>query len=64
MVKKVLDRQPTKAITVFVDMKDVDKAAKVCSYFLHITKYMMLLCHRKSYLKTQRTKMATKDNLM
>jgi hypothetical protein len=27
-VKKVLERRPTKAITVFVDMKDVDRAAK------------------------------------
>lgn len=32
MVKKILERRPTKAITVFVDMKDVDKAAKkVCA---------------------------------
>jgi hypothetical protein len=32
MVKKVLERQPTRAITVFVDMKDIDRAAKkVCS---------------------------------
>ena len=28
VVKKVLEKQPTKAITVFVDMKDVDRAAK------------------------------------
>ena len=28
MVKKVLERRPTKAITVYVDMKDVDRAAK------------------------------------
>lgn len=27
-MKKVLERRPTKAITVFVDMKDVDRAAK------------------------------------
>jgi hypothetical protein len=27
-VKKVLEKRPTKAITVFVDMKDVDRAAK------------------------------------
>jgi hypothetical protein len=27
-VKKVLERQPMRAITVFVDMKDVDRAAK------------------------------------
>lgn len=32
MVKKVLKRRPTRAITVFVDMKDVDRAAKkVCA---------------------------------
>ena len=31
MVKKVLEREPTWAITVFVDIKDVDHAAKkVC----------------------------------
>jgi len=31
-VKKVLERQPMRAITVFVDMKDVDRAAKkVCA---------------------------------
>jgi len=31
-VKKVLERRPTRAITVFVDMRDVDKAAKkVCA---------------------------------
>jgi hypothetical protein len=28
VVKKVMKRQPTRAITVFVDMKDVDHAAK------------------------------------
>jgi hypothetical protein len=27
-VKKVLEKRPTKAITVFVDMKDIDRAAK------------------------------------
>jgi hypothetical protein len=27
-VKKVLEKQPTKAITIYVDMKDVDCAAK------------------------------------
>jgi hypothetical protein len=27
-VKKVLEKRPTKAITVYVDMKDVDRAAK------------------------------------
>jgi len=31
-VKKVLEKRPTRAITVFVDMKDVEKAAKkVCA---------------------------------
>ena len=31
MVKKVLEKRPTKAITVYLDMKDVDRAAKkVC----------------------------------
>jgi hypothetical protein len=28
VVKKVLEKRPTRAITVYVDMKDVDKAAK------------------------------------
>jgi len=28
VVKKVLERQPTRGITVFVDMKDVDHAVK------------------------------------
>jgi hypothetical protein len=28
VVKKVLEKRPTRAITVFVDMKDVDCAAK------------------------------------
>ena len=27
-MKKVLEKRPTKAITVFVDMKDIDRAAK------------------------------------
>lgn len=27
-MKKVLEKRPTKAITVYVDMKDVDRAAK------------------------------------
>jgi hypothetical protein len=28
---KILEKQPTRAITIFVDMKDVEKAAnKVC----------------------------------
>ena len=27
-MKRVLERRPTRAITVFVDMKDVDRAAK------------------------------------
>lgn len=31
VVKKVLEKQPTRAITVFVDMKDVDKAARKAS---------------------------------
>jgi hypothetical protein len=34
MVKKVMERQPTRAITVFVDMKNVDhtaKKAQVCA---------------------------------
>jgi hypothetical protein len=30
-VKKVLERRPTRAITVFVDMKDIDKAVKKVS---------------------------------
>jgi hypothetical protein len=28
VVKKVLEKRPTRAITVYVDMKDVDRAAK------------------------------------
>ncbi|KAF8494901.1 hypothetical protein F5888DRAFT_1616438 [Russula emetica] len=32
VVKKVLERRPTKAITVFVDMKDVDCAVKKLSF--------------------------------
>ena len=28
MVKKVLEKRPTKAITIYLDMKDVDRAAK------------------------------------
>jgi hypothetical protein len=28
VVKKVLEKRPTKAIIVYVDMKDVDRAAK------------------------------------
>jgi hypothetical protein len=28
VVKKVLEKWPTKAITVYVDMKDIDRAAK------------------------------------
>jgi hypothetical protein len=28
MVKKVIKRQPTRAITVFVDTKDIDRTAK------------------------------------
>ena len=31
VVKRVLERRPTKAITVYVDMKDIDKAAKKVS---------------------------------
>ena len=32
MVKKLLEKRPTKAVTVYVDMKDVDRAAKkVCT---------------------------------
>jgi hypothetical protein len=27
-VKKVLEKRPTRAITVFVDMKDIDRAVK------------------------------------
>ena len=27
-MNKVLEKRPTKAITVFVDMKDIDRAAK------------------------------------
>lgn len=55
-MKKVLERQPTKAITVSVDMKDVDRAAKkVCSNTLllsasGVTKFMM----RSSYYITER----------
>jgi hypothetical protein len=30
VVKKVLVKRPTRPITVYVDMKDVDRAAKVC----------------------------------
>lgn len=34
-MNKVLKRHPTKAITVFVDMKDVERAArKVCASIL------------------------------
>jgi ACT domain-containing protein len=28
MVKKVMERQPTRAITVFIDIKDIDRTAK------------------------------------
>jgi len=31
VVKRVLERRPTKAITVYVDMKDIDRAAKKIS---------------------------------
>jgi hypothetical protein len=34
MVRRVLERRPTRAITIFVDMKDVDcavKKAQVCA---------------------------------
>jgi hypothetical protein len=31
VAKKILERQPTRAVVIFVDMKDVEKAAnKVC----------------------------------
>jgi len=31
-MKKVLEKHPTRAITVYVDMKDVDRAAKKVYY--------------------------------
>jgi hypothetical protein len=32
VVKKVLEKRPTRAITVYVDMKDIERAAKkVCT---------------------------------
>ena len=31
VVKRVLERRPTKAITVYVDIKDIDRAAKKIS---------------------------------
>jgi hypothetical protein len=68
VVKKVLERRPTRAITVFVDMKDVDRAAKkVCANnfegnWIHT---LILLYYRKIiYLETRRMKAMTVENLM
>ena len=64
-MKKVLEKRPTRAITVFVDMKDVDKAAKkVCSLWLPNCRHLLPTIYRKVYLETRRTTVATKDNLM
>jgi hypothetical protein len=30
VVNKILEKKPTRAITIFVDMKDVEKSIKVC----------------------------------
>ena len=30
-VNKILEKKPTRAITIFVDMKDVEKCVKVCT---------------------------------
>jgi len=32
VVNKILEKKPTRAITIFVDMKDVEKSIKVCFY--------------------------------
>jgi uncharacterized protein YlbG (UPF0298 family) len=41
VVKKVLEKWPTRPITIYVDMKDVDRAAKkVC--VVRLTKYVKL----------------------
>jgi hypothetical protein len=64
VVKKVLEKRPMKAITVYVDMKDVDRAAKVCAHhFEGAIICNFLLCYRKVYLETLRMK-AMEGSLM
>ena len=49
VVKKVLEKRPTRAITVFIDMKDVDKAAKkVCAIVLWMSDAYFLLSTERS----------------
>jgi len=31
VANKILERKPTKAVTIFVDMKDVERSIKVCA---------------------------------
>ncbi len=67
MVKKVLEKRPTKAITVYVDMKDVDRVAKkVCASVSQVTEYVTRISYyyRKIHLGTQRMKAMMRSNLM
>jgi hypothetical protein len=68
VVKKMLEKQPPKAITVYVDMKDVDQAAKkvcACSFKGNCCIIQnFLLCYRKVHLETQRIKVMMEGNPM
>ena len=68
MVKKLLEKRPIKAVTVYVDMKDIDRAAKkVCTSMivLRVTKTNshFLLYYRKMYLETQRMTVTMRGTL-
>jgi len=47
VTNKILEKKPTRAITISVDMKDIERSIKVCTLQIHYLCYLLTLLFRK-----------------